>query len=121
MSRNQWIRHRLRSMIWKQWKRGKARYAKLRQLGVRKDLAAQTAGSPLAARGDWRIVPPCILRCPLRTSTLLVFHDCLVLCRDPLNRRMRTRMSGGVAGCVKKMRKHHAVREIEGRPLGAVL
>src|ERR1022692_1342945 len=74
-----------------------------------------------SARGDWRIVPPCILRCPLRTSTLLVFHDCLVLYRDPLNRRMRTRMSGGVAGCVKKMRKHHAVREIEGRPLGAVL
>jgi|ERR1700719_5123955 len=29
----EWIRHRLRSMIWKQWKRGKARYAKLRQLG----------------------------------------------------------------------------------------
>ena len=57
------------ALIWKQWKRGKARYAKLRQLGVRKDLAAQTAGSPLAARGDWRIVPPCILRCPLRTVT----------------------------------------------------
>ena len=43
---DQWIRHRLRSIIWKQWKRGPARYAKLRQLGVGKDRAAQTAGSP---------------------------------------------------------------------------
>ena len=49
---DQWIRHRLRSMIWKQWKRGPARYAKLRQLGVGKDLAAQTAGSP---HGPWRL------------------------------------------------------------------
>src|SRR5215472_9888912 len=43
---DEWIRRRLRSMIWKQWKHGKQRYAKLRQLGVGKDLAAQTAGSP---------------------------------------------------------------------------
>jgi len=49
---DQWIRHRLRSMIWKQWKRGTTRYAKLRHLGVGKDLAAQTARSPL---GPWRL------------------------------------------------------------------
>src|ERR1700674_1866086 len=49
---DKWIRHRLRSMIWKQWKRGPARYAKLRQLGIGKDLAAQTAGSP---HGPWRL------------------------------------------------------------------
>jgi RNA-directed DNA polymerase len=49
---DQWIRHRLRSIIWKQWKRGPARYAKLRQLGVGKDLAAQTAGSP---HDPWRL------------------------------------------------------------------
>jgi len=49
---DQWIRHRLRSMIWKQWKRGSTRYGKLRQLGVGKDLAAQTAGSP---HGPWRL------------------------------------------------------------------
>src|SRR6201998_4356719 len=45
-----WIRHRLRSMIWKQWKHGQQRYEKLRQHGVGKDLAAQTAGSP---DGPW--------------------------------------------------------------------
>jgi RNA-directed DNA polymerase len=39
-------------MIWKQWKRGKVRFAKLCALGVSNDLAAQTAGS---AHGPWRI------------------------------------------------------------------
>ena len=47
-----WIRRRLRSMIWKQWKRGKVRFAKLFALGVSKDLAAQTAGS---VHGPWHI------------------------------------------------------------------
>jgi RNA-directed DNA polymerase len=49
---DQWIRHRLRSMIWRQWKRGTTRYEKLRQLGVGRDLAAQTAGSP---HGPWHL------------------------------------------------------------------
>jgi RNA-directed DNA polymerase len=49
---DEWIRRRLRSTIWKQWKHGRQRYAKLRQLGVGKDLAAQTAGSPL---GPWHL------------------------------------------------------------------
>ena len=47
-----WIRRRLRSVIWKQWKRGSVRFAELRKRGVGKDLAAQTAGSP---HGPWRI------------------------------------------------------------------
>ena len=49
---NEWIRRRLRSMIWKQWKYGKQRYAKLRHLGIGRDLAAQTAGSP---HGPWHL------------------------------------------------------------------
>lgn len=47
-----WIRRRLRCFQWKQWKRGKTRFAELRRRGVGKDLAAQTAGSP---HGPWRI------------------------------------------------------------------
>ena len=46
-----WIRRRLRCGAWKQWKRGRKRYTELRTRGVRKELAAQTAGSnpwPLA-------------------------------------------------------------------------
>src|ERR1051325_6528562 len=48
----QWLRRRLRSVIWKQWKRGSVRFAELRKRGVGKDLAAQTAGS---AHGPWRL------------------------------------------------------------------
>ena len=47
-----WTRRRLRSVIWKQWKRGFVRFAELRKRGVGRDLAAQTAGS---AHGPWRL------------------------------------------------------------------
>ncbi len=47
-----WLRRRLRSATWKQWKRGRVRFAELRKRGVGKDLAAQTAGS---AHGPWRL------------------------------------------------------------------
>jgi RNA-directed DNA polymerase len=48
----QWFRRRLRSAIWKRWKRGTTRFAELRKRGVGKDLAAQTAGS---AHGPWKL------------------------------------------------------------------
>jgi len=48
----EWIRRRLRSVIWKQWKRSKVRYVRLRQRNIGHDLAAQTAGSP---HGPWRL------------------------------------------------------------------
>jgi RNA-directed DNA polymerase len=47
-----WVRRRLRAIAWAQWKYGPNRFAELRRLGVGKDLAAQTAGSP---HGVWRI------------------------------------------------------------------
>ena len=47
-----WTRHRLRSVIWKQWKRGSVRFAELRKRDIGKDLAARTAGS---AHGPWRL------------------------------------------------------------------
>ena len=47
-----WVRRRLRSVAWKQWKRGRRRFAELTARGVGKDLAAQTAGSP---HGPWRL------------------------------------------------------------------
>jgi len=48
----EWTRRRLRSVIWKQWKRGRVRFAELRKRGVGIGLAAQTAGS---AHGPWRM------------------------------------------------------------------
>ena len=47
-----WLRRRLRSVVWKQWKRGPTRFRELRQRGVGQDLAAQTAGS---LHGPWRL------------------------------------------------------------------
>ena len=47
-----WMRRRLRSVLWKQWKRSKVRFAKLRQRNLGTDLAAQTAGS---SHGPWRM------------------------------------------------------------------
>jgi RNA-directed DNA polymerase len=49
---DRWIRRRLRAIVWKQWKRGRTRFAELRHLGVGRDLAAKTAGSP---HGPWRL------------------------------------------------------------------
>ena len=47
-----WLRRRLRSVIWKQWKRGTVRFGELRKRGVGRELAAKTAGS---AHGPWRL------------------------------------------------------------------
>jgi len=71
---DQWIRHRLRSMIWKQWKHGQQRYEKLRQRGVSKELAAQTAGSP---HGPWRMAN----RPALSIALPLAYFDSLGLPR----------------------------------------
>ncbi|MCL2647909.1 MAG: hypothetical protein FWD61_12995, partial [Phycisphaerales bacterium] len=50
--RDKWIRRRLRSLAWKQWKHGQRRFAELRKRDIGKDLAARTAGS---CHGPWRI------------------------------------------------------------------
>ena len=47
-----WIRRRLRSAVWKQWKRGPTRVTELRRRGVDHLLATLTAGS---AHGPWRL------------------------------------------------------------------
>ena len=47
-----WIRHRLRSVVWKQWKLCRTRYRELRKRGVNEMLAGQTAGS---SHGPWRL------------------------------------------------------------------
>ena len=47
-----WIRRRLRSLVWKQWKTGVTRYAALRRRGLTNDQAATAAGSVQSA---WRL------------------------------------------------------------------
>jgi RNA-directed DNA polymerase len=47
-----WIRRRLRSYLWWQWRNGPNRFKELRRRGVPKFLAAVAAGSPT---GFWRM------------------------------------------------------------------
>jgi RNA-directed DNA polymerase len=48
----QWLRRRLRSAIWRQWKLGSTKFAELRKRSVSRDLAAKAAGS---GHGPWRL------------------------------------------------------------------
>ena len=51
-SLDQWIRRRLRAVVWRHWQRVRTRFAALRRLGVGTELAGKTAGS---AHGPWRL------------------------------------------------------------------
>ncbi|MCY4004912.1 MAG: hypothetical protein OXF33_14550, partial [Rhodospirillales bacterium] len=53
---------RLRAIVWRQWKRGRTRFAALRRLDVNRQLAARTAGS---AHGLWWISHSPALSCAL--------------------------------------------------------
>jgi len=57
-----WIRRRLRSCIWKQWKRVKTRFKNLQKLGIPKDKAWEFANT---RKGYWRIS-----KSPILTSTI---------------------------------------------------
>jgi RNA-directed DNA polymerase len=48
----EWTRRRLRSVIWRQWKRGTRRFVELCKRGVNEALAKKTAGS---AHGPWHL------------------------------------------------------------------
>jgi RNA-directed DNA polymerase len=63
-----WLRRRLRSMVWKQWKRGRTRFAELRKRGVSEELARTTAGS---SHGPWRIANSPALNIALPNAYLL--------------------------------------------------
>ena len=49
---DQWTRRRLRSFLWKQWKRGPVRFTELTRRGVNQDLAVRTVKSP---HGPWHL------------------------------------------------------------------
>jgi RNA-directed DNA polymerase len=48
---DEWLRHRLRAVQLKQWRRGTTMFRELRKLGASVDLAARIAGN---ARSWWR-------------------------------------------------------------------
>jgi len=48
---DEWLRRRLRQILWKQWKRTETRYRELRRLGLKQQAAREIAGS---RKGYWR-------------------------------------------------------------------
>ena len=95
---DQWTRRRLRAIAWKQWKRGRNRFAELRRRGVGRVLAAQTAGSP---QGPWRLANSPALNIALPNTFLAALglpSLATSMPHHPPNRRIRTRMYGGVGG-----------------------
>jgi RNA-directed DNA polymerase len=95
---DKWLRRRLRSVLWKQWKRRRKRFPELRRRGIGRVLAAKTACS---AHGPWRLAASPALSYALPNAYFdslglpaLVASDRL----HPPNRRMRTCLSGGMAG-----------------------
>jgi RNA-directed DNA polymerase len=96
----QWTRRRLRAIAWKQWKRGRTRFAQLIKRGVDVALAAQTAGSP---HGPWRISNSPALAIAFPTAFFATLGLPSLVPSKPHNspnRRIRTRTYGGVGGAV---------------------
>jgi RNA-directed DNA polymerase len=94
----QWTRRRLRAIAWKQWKRGRRRFAELTSRGVGWEMAAMTAGSP---HGPWRLSnsPALAIAFPNVAFVALGLPSLrLRKPNNPPNRRVRTRMPGGVGG-----------------------
>jgi RNA-directed DNA polymerase len=54
----EWLRRKLRCLIWKRWKRGTTRYKRLKEMGLSKEQAAMGAGS--GTHGPWHMsrTPP---------------------------------------------------------------
>ena len=96
---DKWIRHRLRALQLKHWKRGPTIYRELRARGMsdRRRQASRRQQPPVVAQlGDGSSTS----RCRTRSSTSWEFPG---LPRDlnPSNRPVRTRMPGGVAGAAE--------------------
>jgi RNA-directed DNA polymerase len=91
---NKWLRHRLRAIQLKHWKRPKTTYRELKAIGAPKVVAKRVA----AYSHNW-----------WRNSAMLLNNVLTIACFDRMgvpdshdlklsNRRVRTRMLGGVAG-----------------------
>jgi RNA-directed DNA polymerase len=95
---DQWLRRRLRALIWKQWKYARNRVAELLRHGIDRDLAGRTVFSP---HGPWRLSNSPALNMAVRNAffaSLGLPSLAVLVPTDPPNRRIRTRTYGGVGG-----------------------
>jgi hypothetical protein len=66
-SLTEWVRRRIRMYIWKQWKRVRTRFTRLKELGITKEQAWQWANT---RKGYWRISGSWILSTTLTNERL---------------------------------------------------
>lgn len=74
---DEWMRHRIRTLIWKQWKKTKTKYRNLRKLGISHEGAYKVANT---SKGYWRAVEGVIVKTALsikrlRQSGYVFFSD----------------------------------------------
>jgi group II intron reverse transcriptase/maturase len=64
---DEWMRHRVRALIWKQWKKVKTKYRNLRKLGISHEGAYKAANT---SKGYWRAVEGVIVKTALTNERL---------------------------------------------------
>lgn len=73
----EWIRRKIRTYVWKQWKRVRTRFAKLQELGINRGKAWEWANT---RRGHWRIAGSWIMTRTLTNQRLaeMGYDDVLI-------------------------------------------
>lgn len=64
---DEWLRHKIRCVYWKQWKKTRTKYKALVRLGISKDQAYQWANS---RKAYWRLAGSPVLSCALNNNKL---------------------------------------------------
>ena len=64
---DEWMRHRIRALIWKQWKKTRTKYKNLRKLGISHSGAYKVANT---SKGYWRAVEGVIVKTALTNERL---------------------------------------------------
>ena len=64
---DEWMRHRIRALIWKQWKKIRTKYRNLRKLGIDHKGAYKTANS---SKKYWRAVEGVVVKSALTNNRL---------------------------------------------------
>ena len=102
---DKWVRRRIRSCYWKQWRRPRTRIANLRKLGIREGKAVTHGCS---SKGPWTLSSSRAVHEALSLEYLA--HDGLpslltiwqARTAKEMNRPVRTRTPGGVGGVQPK-------------------
>jgi len=66
-STNEWIRRKIRTYVWKQWKRVRTRFSRLQELGISKGKAWEWANT---RKGCWHTANSWILSCSLTNQRI---------------------------------------------------